>query len=77
MEELREKIWVLNDRIESFDKIENLINGMKAGLTEEEKDLRGRLENILEEIATFKLDAEDNIEAYEEILVEDFAEEEY
>lgn len=77
MEELREKIWVLNDRIESFDKIESLINGVKLGLTEEEKDLRSQLENILEEIVSLKLDAEDNVEVYEEILTQDFAEEEY
>ena len=77
MEELREKIWVLNDRIESFDKIKDLINEMEVHLTEAEEDLRGRLKKILEEVASLKLDAEDTAEAYEEILTQDFGEEEY
>ncbi len=59
-----------------FKKLDE-INGVKVGLTEEEKDLRSQLENILEEIVSLKLDAEDNVEAYEEILTQDFAEEEY
>lgn len=77
MEELREKIWVLNDRIESFDKIKDLINEMEVHLTEDEENLRGRLKKILEEVASLKLDAEDTAEAYEEILTQDFGEEEY
>ena len=77
MEELREKIWVLNDRIESFDKMKDLIEEMEARLTEDEGDLRGRLKKILDEVASLKLDAEDTAEAYEEILTQDFGEEEY
>jgi hypothetical protein len=77
MEELREKIWVLNDRIESFDKMKDLIEEMEARLTKDEGDLRGRLRKILDEVALLKRDAEDDAEAYEEILTQDFAEEEY
>ena len=77
MEELREKIWVLNDRIESFDKIKDLINEMEVHLTEDEEDLRGRLKKILKEVALLKRDAEDNAEVYEEILTQDFGAEEY
>lgn len=77
MEELREKIWVLNDRIESFDKMKDLIEEMEARLTKDEGDLRGRLRKILDEVALLKRDAEDDAEAYEEILTQDFGEEEY
>lgn len=77
MEELREKIWVLNDRIESFDKIKDLIAEMEVHLTEDEGDLRNWLKKTLEEIALLKRDAEDNAEVYEEILTQDFGEEEY
>lgn len=77
MEELREKIWVLNDRIESFDKIKDLINEIEVHLTEDEEDLRGWLKKTLEEVALLKRDAEDNAEVYEEILAQDFGAEEY
>lgn len=77
MEELREKIWVLNDRIESFDKMKDLIEEMEARLTEDEGGLRGRLKKILDEVALLKRDAEDDAEAYEEILTQDFGAEEY
>ena len=77
MDELREKIWVLNDRIESFDKNKDLINEMEVHLTEDEENLRSWLKKTLEEVASLKRDAEDTAEAYEEILTQDFGEEEY